>query len=122
MTRQKALRLIGFCTLLAVFYVVSLAITAFASLTISPGVLGSVLLLFILLVFPNLTEKYYSSSQMLFGHFPLFVVPAGVGIMMSMVYFIDHPLLLLWIIFGSTLLSILFTAYIVRLLIGKSHD
>lgn len=122
MTSQKALNFVGFTALLAAFYAASLAITSLASLAISPGVLGSILLLIALLIFPKMRAKYYSSSQVLFGHFPLFVVPAGVGIMTSVVYFIDHPFLVLWVIFGSTLLSIIFTAFIVRLLIGKYHD
>lgn len=122
MTSQKALNFVGFTALLAAFYAASLAIMSLASLSMSPGVLGSILLLIALLIFPKMRAKYYPSSQVLFGHFPLFVVPAGVGIMTSVVYFIDHPLLVLWVIFGSTLLSIIFTAFIVRLLIGKHHD
>lgn len=122
MLGQKTLNFIGFIALLAAFYAVSLAITSYAPLPISSGVLGAILLLIILLIYPNLCAKYYGASQVLFGHFPLFVVPAGVGIIVSLVYFIDHPLLALWVIFGSTLLSIIFTAIIVRLLIGKYHD
>lgn len=122
MMRQKTLNIVGFIALLAAFYATSLAITTYASLPIAPGVLGAILLLVAVLILPKLRVKYYPTSQMLFGHFPLFVVPAGVGIMTSIVYFIDHPLLALWVIFGSTLLSIIFTAFIVRLLIGKYHD
>lgn len=122
MLRQNLLNYAGLFVLLAAFYAVGYIMASLGSFMIAPGVIGAILLLVTLLIFPQLRLKYYTSTMDLFKHFPFFVVPAGVGIMTSMVYFTAHPFLVLWVIFGSTLLSIIFTAFVVRLLISARHD
>lgn len=122
MLDNRSVNFIGLLVVLMVFYAIGYAVASFMSLSIAPGVLGSVLLLITLLILPKLRANYYASTTILFAHFPLFVIPAAVGIMVSTAYFIQHPLLLLWIIFGSTLLSIIFTALVVRLMIGVRDE
>ncbi len=122
MLDSRSANFIGLLVVLTVFYAIGYAVASFMSLSIAPGVIGSIILLITLLIVPKLRAKYYASTSILFAHFPLFVIPAAVGIMVSTAYFIHHPLLLLWIILGSTLLSLVFTALVVRLMIGLGDE
>lgn len=118
--KQGGKDLAGLVLILAIYYGLGFAVSKFAGLAISPGVVGAVLLLITLLAMPKLRARYYPATMHLFTHFPLFVLPAAVGIMTAAAYFVEFPLLILWVIAGSTLLSIIFTAFVVRLLIGKA--
>ena len=96
------------------------------TLTLPGPVIGMVFLLVGLLVvkkkkiFKNkIEQKLLSVSEVLTSYLPLLFVPVGVGVVMHLTYLKSNQLVILLIIFVSTLLTIGFTSYIMSKLSKK---
>ena len=96
------------------------------TLTLPGPVIGMVLLLIFLLIikkqeiFKNKIEKaLLLTSEGLNLYLPLLFVPVGVGVVMHLSYLKSNQLIVLLIIFVSTLLTIGFTSYIMSKLSKK---
>jgi len=83
-----------------------------------PGsVVGLILLLFSLHLFKDAPESIQISSEFLLKHLAFLFVPAGVGIMLLFDLIADEWLAMLLSMVLSTLISLVFTAWLMQLLL-----
>jgi holin-like protein len=105
--------------LFVLIFIVCQYFTVLFQLRLPPALLGiGVLLLFLLLLrhVPGFVE--FGARPML-SHMVLFLIPAIVGIVAHLALIIEFPLVLIIAIVGTTVLSLLITAWLGQKLMSK---
>ena len=107
-------------TLLLVCQLAGELLVRFIALPLPGPVLGMLLLFVGLLVRGSVPEALRQTSQFLLGHLSLLFVPAGTGIMLHVARIHAEWLPLLITLLASTFLTLLVTAWVMRLTMGRS--
>ena len=107
-------------TLLLVCQLAGELLVRFIALPLPGPVLGMLLLFVGLLVRGSVPEALRQTSQFLLGHLSLLFVPAGTGIMLHVARIHAEWLPLLITLLASTFLTLLVTAWVMRLAMGRS--
>ena len=107
-------------TLLLVCQLAGELLVRFIALPLPGPVLGMLLLFVGLLVRGSVPEALRQTSQFLLGHLSLLFVPAGTGIMLHVARIHTEWLPLLITLLASTFLTLLVTAWVMRLTMGRS--
>lgn len=110
-----------FCfSVLFAYQILGELVSRFLPIFVPGPVLGMVLLFFSLLMFPWLMKKLESAAMDLLQHLSLLFVPAGVGIMVSIVTLSSAWLAILTSMVMSTILTMVVVAFSFQFLQTKA--
>jgi len=113
--------MLGFFTLLLVCQLVGEVIAAATGIPVPGPVIGMAILFFGLLVRGSIPEALAATAETLLSHLSLLFVPAGVGVMLHVELIGAELLPIAASLIISTLLTIVVTALVMRLL-GRRGD
>lgn len=106
---------------LLIFQLVGELLARVLALPLPGPVIGMLLLFIVLLIRGSVPSTLKETAQTILQHLALLFVPAGVGVMVYFALLKSEWLALLLTLIGSTILTMVVTAYTLRLLLSFTH-